>query len=1217
MAMTPLQQKFHRLIRATNVFDDGFYRRNNPDVVPHFADLLEHYILSGEREGRAPTPFFDPGWYRLQAPRLRPEDNMLAHYLTVGDRDGFQPMPGFDPKYVRQQLGSRLEPALVGFLRARTKGKLVNPSRFFDYRHYYTTYPDILEARIDGFYHFVYVGADEGREPAAGISWFVLREKYQLTGTNAQAFRSLMLRWRHLDDDSASNDNAPSILLQQEEIRSNHKPSELYESHDAPPPGGRARRADVYAFYLTQFHRFAENDAWWGEGFTEWHNVVRGVPRFSGHYQPRIPSALGFYDLDDPRVMPTQVALAKQAGLAGFAFYYYHFGQQRLLERPLDNFLYDKSLDIGFFLIWANETWSRRWDGSESEILLEQTYPPQMPEMLALDLARYFADPRYRRVDGRPLFVIYRVGSIPDAVNWLARLRSAFRAIGENPIIYLAQTFEDIDPLPYGLDGAMEFPPHKYSRSLRLLQPQRLFGANAALKVWDYRDFMRVALADPDPDFPLIRGCFPAWDNDSRRQGASSIIHGSTPAKFRGWLKALADKAEAPHTNGSPPIVVINAWNEWGEGAYLEPDRHYGYAYLNAVQAVLNPEAAENVRRLVLVGHDAFVAGAQRLLLHIGQSLKADFGIRIVFVLLRGDPGYDGLLEEYRGTAETIVAGADIGLVMMRLAARGFAHAIVNSAASSAALDPVLAAGIAAIQLIHELPAMFAGLGAQALIEEAAGRMRRFVAPTQAIEGMLKRAGVPGAQIRQLPQGQYRRVVRVDREEARTALLGGDEERQVVVGLGFGDKRKGVDLFVAACEAAQATQTPMLFIWQGDWDRAIETALSARTELLEATGIFQHLPNSSDIDTLLGAADIFFLPSREDPLPSAAIEAWSVGLPIVALEGGGGISDLIAGNAELGILTDSGDPPTLLAGLKAAGALGRSEERANWARSQYDWPTYISALLREVYAPPAVDVAIVGHNHGRFAEPRMTSLIRQTLPPRRIVYHDVASTDGSPAAIRAVARRVGIDFVDEAANEGRLFDTWLAVARASDAEYFHIAEGDDWIAPAMIERCVEALEAAPEAAFAFVGIEWIDTAGNVIADHCGYPASIIGPEVADGGEILPDVLLASAMTVRNPVLSVSSVIWRRAALLKILEANGPSFERLDFAFDWLLYLRAAKSGYSATFVPQPLCRHRQHADSFASRDDLSRHADEIRRLYKLVPAPKRKDERQAYLKELG
>ncbi len=512
---------------------------------------------------------------------------------------------------------------------------------------------------------------------------------------------------------------------------------------------------------------------------------------------------------------------------------------------------------------------------------------------------------------------------------------------------------------------------------------------------------------------------------------------------------------------------------------------------------------------------------------------------------------------------------------------------------------------------------MFAGLGAQALIEEAAGRMRRFVAPTQAIEVMLKRAGVPGAQIRQLPQGQYRRVARVDREEARTALLGGDEERQVVVGLGFGDKRKGVDLFVAACEAAQATQTPMLFIWQGDWDRAIETALSARTELLAATGIFQHLPNSSDIDTLLGAADIFFLPSREDPLPSAAIEAWSVGLPIVALEGAGGISDLIAGNAELGILTDSGDPLTLLAGLKAAGALGRSEERANWARSQYDWPTYISALLREVYAPPAVDVAIVGHNHGRFAEPRMTSLIRQTLPPRRIVYHDVASTDGSPAAIRAVARRVGIDFVDEAANEGRLFDTWLAVARASDAEYFHIAEGDDWIAPAMIERCVEALEAAPEAAFAFVGIEWIDTGGNVIADHCGYPASIIGPEIADGGEILPDVLLTSAMTVRNPVLSVSSVIWRRAALHEILEANGPSFERLDFAFDWLLYLRAAKSGYSATFVPQPLCRHRQHADSFASRDDLARHADEIRRLYKLVPAPKRKDERQAYLRELG
>ena len=203
------------------------------------------------------------------------------------------------------------------------------------------------------------------------------------------------------------------------------------------------------------------------------------------------------------------------------------------------------------------------------------------------------------------------------------------------------------------------------------------------------------------------------------------------------------------------------------------------------------------------------------------------------------------------------------------------------------------------------------------------------------------------------------------------------------------------------------------------------------------------------------------------------------------------------------------------------------------------------------------------------------------------------------------------------ANDGRLFLSWAEIAEASDAPYFHIAEGDDWIAPAMIARCVEALDAAPDAAFAFAAVEWIDVDDRVIADHSGYPASVIGGDIAGGGEIAAERLLASDFVVKNPILTISSVVWRREILLDLIRANTSALEQLGFAFDWLLYLRAAAAGHSAVFVPDLLCRHRQHADSFASREDMAWHIAEIRTIHDLHPAPAADRRRTEYLASLG
>ena len=190
---------------------------------------------------------------------------------------------------------------------------------------------------------------------------------------------------------------------------------------------GAVPRAKLLAYYLPQFHRVAENDAWWGKGFTDWTNLGRAMPRFAGHLQPRIPRDLGYYSLDDPATLRRQIAMAKGAGLSGFVFYTYWFNGRRLLDKPLQQLLADPTLDFPFCAMWANENWTRRWDGLEREMLIAQEYRDSDDAALVAHFATLFADPRYIRLHGRPLWMIYRVALIPDARRRIARWRAMFQ----------------------------------------------------------------------------------------------------------------------------------------------------------------------------------------------------------------------------------------------------------------------------------------------------------------------------------------------------------------------------------------------------------------------------------------------------------------------------------------------------------------------------------------------------------------------------------------------------------------------------------------------------------------------------------------------------------------------------------------------------------------------------------------------------------------------
>jgi lipopolysaccharide biosynthesis protein len=349
-----------------------------------------------------------------------------------------------------------------------------------------------------------------------------------------------------------------------------------------------SRRPKVLAFYLPQFHQTPENDAWWGTGFTDWTNVDRARPLYDGHAQPAAPGELGRYDLSDPAVMRSQAALATEHGVDGFVMHHYWFDGRKLLDTPLRKLLDDTSIEFRFALCWANENWTRRWDGLDSDVLIAQGYSEGWADRFYDDILPALNDPRYVTVDGRPLLVLYRVGHIKNASAAIGRWKERAEVDGLGGLHVLAVNHSrQFEGLPRGvedlIDGLVQFPPLAGIglRSVTHLAPG--MSSSHSGDVYSYDAAVNSAdLGTTGPHGLRIHpGVMPGWDNTPRRRDASYVFHGANPLSFRRWLA----RASAAALGGDgTPLLFVNAWNEWAEGAYVEPDARFGRAYLEAVR---------------------------------------------------------------------------------------------------------------------------------------------------------------------------------------------------------------------------------------------------------------------------------------------------------------------------------------------------------------------------------------------------------------------------------------------------------------------------------------------------------------------------------------------------------------------------------------------------------------------------------------------------------
>jgi 2-polyprenyl-3-methyl-5-hydroxy-6-metoxy-1,4-benzoquinol methylase len=344
----------------------------------------------------------------------------------------------------------------------------------------------------------------------------------------------------------------------------------------------------LIAFYLPQFHPIPENDEWWGKGFTDWTNVAKARPNFIGHYQPHLPADLGFYDLRVAEVREQQAELAREHGIYGFCYHHYWFNGHRLLERPFNEVLKTGRPDFPFCLCWANENWSRRWDGQEHEILIAQVHSKEDDIAFIRDIIPAFRDDRYIRVNGRPLLIVYRVNLLPDPKATAEIWRAECRALGIGEIyLCAAQSFGITDPRPYGFDAAVEFPPHGLALSLSEITEQvQITNPDFTGRIFGYKEVVQFEKKKKRPHYILFKTVMPSWDSTPRLQNTSNIFAHTTPDLYEEWLAYVIEYSNK-NLFGDERLVFINAWNEWGEGCHLEPDRKYGSKFLKATERVL------------------------------------------------------------------------------------------------------------------------------------------------------------------------------------------------------------------------------------------------------------------------------------------------------------------------------------------------------------------------------------------------------------------------------------------------------------------------------------------------------------------------------------------------------------------------------------------------------------------------------------------------------
>ncbi len=983
------------------------------------------------------------------------------------------------------------------------------------------------------------------------------------------------------------------------------------------------RRPKVIAYYLPQFHVIPENSKWWGDGFTEWNNVTTGKPAFGGHLQPRRPSALGYYDLRVPETVNRQFALARQYEIDAFCYYFYWFNGHRLLDRPLRDLMDGRTGPFPFCICWVNEEWTRSWDGMSGEVLMPLDHKPENDRAFIEDCLPILKHPHYLRADNKPMLLVYRADKLSHPRETAQFWRDYCQANGLDGIYLCAvQSFGFDDPAAIGFDAAVEFPPHAVRDKHpgldfhRELDPLPQMHSQFTGKVYNYQHFAECAIKRPKEPYPLHRACMLAWDNTARRGSSAHIYHYFSVSTYERWLTANVSKALQEL---SEPFVFVNAWNEWAEGSNLEPDEFFGYELLEATRRAKTsglyasfetywshglPSFPANRRaateRILLVGHNACFNGAQINLMHMARCLRRTLGLDVIIILLEGGD----LVSEYEKIGSVVVLGTHDGWQNTALgcinhyAAMGITKAICNTVVTGEIVQMLKDAGFKVCSLVHELPALIAEYQLESRCELVAAQADNLVFASRYVkDAFCEHYRVPDEKILLAPQGISFNPYHNRREELRRSVreeLNIAPAAKVVMSCGYGDMRKGVDLFVriAAIVCDSLPAEDVAFVWVGELHGPIASYIDNDIKRLNLRQQFFVTGRVDDTARFYLASEVFALTSREDPFPSVVMEAFDGKLPVVAFEGGGGYVDIVG--EESGALAPYLDVVTFAEAVTALLVDDERRERIGernlrFSRNHFGYEPYMrklldllggktpASLVRDPERPrPRISVILPNYNYERYLELRLRTILDQTLPPDEVIILDDASTDESLPLIQVIVEAAAIPckIVRNERNSGNVFHQWELGIKASTGDLIWIAEADDYCEPRLLEKLVSAFD-DEEVVMSYTDSIMVDdqgkSSGFAYKSYYGerQPELWHSSFCIDGRDLLRRCLL-----IENVVPNASAVVFRRCAVPNDL----PDIKNYWFSGDWWFWIGVAERGKVA-YLAEPLNYHRRHSSS--------------------------------------
>lgn len=1088
-----------------------------------------------------------------------------------------------------------------GWKRFRIRQR-IRASGQFDGPWYLAQNPDVAVKGIDPILHYIDHGAVEFRNPNPGFDTEYYLARYPDVALAAMNPLDHYIRFGR--SEQRETRRGPAAHWAMAASRGIQRPATYMPRSSERRPA--ALRARVLAFYLPQFHPIPENDAFWEKGFTEWTNVTRAVPQFDGHYQPRLPADLGFYDLRVKDIQKEQIEIAMQYGISGFCFHFYWFNGKRVLEMPIAQFVENEAHEMGFCINWANEPWSRRWDGRDQEVLIPQSHSPEDDLAFIEYASGYFRDRRYIRVGGKPLLMVYRPGLFPSAAETAQRWRTYCRdaGIGE---IFLAypQSFATVDPAEFGFDAAVEFPPNlgtfpEVSASIPNLK------SGFTGRIYDWAELADRSRAYPEAPYTLFRGLCPSWDNTARRMEAASILVNASPSRYGEWLANAVDDTCDRFADFDSRLIFVNAWNEWAEGAYLEPDARYGYAYLQETRDVVSAPAAGKLPtglswRVLFVSHDAALGGAQASLLDIVRWLQSHTDLEIKVLCLAGGER----LEQFRRIVDTVALDDLVSPTATRLARitawyGGRPDLIYCNSLATGRVHALLGElGIPILTHARELATSIARY-AKDDMRDVVSHTRRFIACSPSVRDYLAAEYnvetnaidvIPSA-VPQTDAGHSR--TEIQRLESRQRA-GWPMDETIVLGSGLGMPfRKGADLFIDVARILRARGVEDYhFYWLGSLpERERDEALgtwSQQLDRLQAEGLDEKVTFLGDVEDVRGhllAADLFLLTSREEPFGRVMLEAAFAELPVICFAGSGGAPDFVEDDA--GIIVDWADPAAMAdATLKLIrdqplrtklGKQAGAKARRHFSTDRV-FPRLLSTMRKVAGKPPAVSIIVPNYNYARYLHERMESILGQSFQDFELIILDDASTDDSQSILDYYAGVHGTRVIVNESNSGSPYPQWFKGIELARADLIWIAEADDVSDPSFLETLVP-LFRDPSVKFAYCASKIINDRSEIVGD---YPSSPYLTDLSNfkwkrSYQVSAEHEVNDGLGVKNTVFNISAAVFRKFEITTDFAENLLS---LPTSGDWYFILEAIRNG-SVAYESALLNHHRRHGDSVTS-----------------------------------